>query len=58
MGPSLSLGSGAAEHLRTREYEELGFTGLALCFDYNALNEFVKDQGTYVVASPIYPHVM
>jgi hypothetical protein len=35
-----------AERLGTRECEELGFTGLALCSDCNALGEFVKDQGT------------
>ncbi|KAM0896742.1 hypothetical protein ACQ4PT_023015 [Festuca glaucescens] len=33
-----------AERLGTRECEDLGFTGLALCSDCNALGEFVKDQ--------------
>ncbi|VAH67036.1 selenoprotein F-like [Triticum dicoccoides] len=33
-----------AERLGARECEELGFTGLALCSDCNALAEFVKDQ--------------
>ncbi|KAK1668919.1 hypothetical protein QYE76_057078 [Lolium multiflorum] len=33
-----------AERLGTRECEELGFTGLALCSDCTALGEFVKDQ--------------
>uniref|UniRef100_A0ACD5XBP6 Uncharacterized protein n=1 Tax=Avena sativa TaxID=4498 RepID=A0ACD5XBP6_AVESA len=33
-----------AEQLGTRECEDLGFTGLALCSDCNALHEFVKDQ--------------
>ncbi|KAF0920494.1 hypothetical protein E2562_035387 [Oryza meyeriana var. granulata] len=32
------------ERLGVRECEELGFTGLALCSDCNALAEFVKDQ--------------
>lgn len=35
-----------AERLGARECEDLGFTGLALCSDCNALSEFVKDQGT------------
>ena len=34
------------ERLGARECEGLGFTGLALCSDCNALSEFVKDQGT------------
>lgn len=34
------------ERLGARECEDLGFTGLALCSDCNALSEFVKDQGT------------
>ncbi|BAB90212.1 selenoprotein-like [Oryza sativa Japonica Group] len=33
-----------AERFGARECEELGFTGLALCSDCNALAEFVKDQ--------------
>ncbi|KAK1668902.1 hypothetical protein QYE76_057061 [Lolium multiflorum] len=33
-----------AERLGTRECEDLGFTGLALCSDCTALGEFVKDQ--------------
>ncbi|CAL4972709.1 unnamed protein product [Urochloa decumbens] len=33
-----------AERLGARECEDLGFTGLALCSDCNALSEFVKDQ--------------
>jgi hypothetical protein len=36
------------ERLGARECEDLGFTGLALCSDCNALSEFVKDQGTGV----------
>ena len=36
--------SRGAERLGARECEELGFTGLALCSDCNALAEFVKDQ--------------
>nr|ACG31508.1 selenoprotein precursor [Zea mays] len=32
------------ERLGARECEDLGFTGLALCSDCNALSEFVKDQ--------------
>ncbi|GJM92218.1 hypothetical protein PR202_ga08660 [Eleusine coracana subsp. coracana] len=35
---------GSGEQLGARECEELGFTGLALCSDCNALAEFVKDQ--------------
>ena len=34
------------KRLGARECEDLGFTGLALCSDCNALSEFVKDQGT------------
>jgi hypothetical protein len=34
-----------AERFGARECEELGFTGLALCSDCNALAEFVKEQG-------------
>jgi hypothetical protein len=36
------------ERLGARQCEDLGFTGLALCSDCNALSEFVKDQGTHV----------
>uniref|UniRef100_A0A803P0W4 Selenoprotein F n=1 Tax=Cannabis sativa TaxID=3483 RepID=A0A803P0W4_CANSA len=34
----------AKEQLTTRECEDLGFTGLALCSDCNSLAEYVKDQ--------------
>ncbi|XP_062228322.1 uncharacterized protein LOC133926404 [Phragmites australis] len=37
-------GLSRAERLGARECEELGFTGLAVCSDCNALAEFVKDQ--------------
>ncbi|KAL7619033.1 hypothetical protein Lser_V15G02868 [Lactuca serriola] len=33
-----------AEKLSSKECEDLGFTGLALCSDCNALAEYVKDQ--------------
>lgn len=33
------------EQLSSRECENLGFTGLALCSDCNTLAEYVKDQG-------------
>ncbi|XP_076887240.1 uncharacterized protein LOC143537334 [Bidens hawaiensis] len=33
-----------AEQLSPKECEDLGFTGLALCSDCNALAEYVKDQ--------------
>lgn len=33
------------EQLSTRECEDLGFTGLALCSDCNTFAEYVKDQG-------------
>ncbi|KAL8214205.1 hypothetical protein R6Q57_003654 [Mikania cordata] len=33
-----------AEQLSSKECEDLGFTGLALCSDCNALAEYVKDQ--------------
>ncbi|XP_071690015.1 uncharacterized protein [Rutidosis leptorrhynchoides] len=36
--------SKAVEQLSTKECEDLGFTGLALCSDCNALSEYVKDQ--------------
>ncbi|XP_038688471.1 selenoprotein F [Tripterygium wilfordii] len=32
------------EKLSSRECEDLGFTGLALCSDCNTLSEYVKDQ--------------
>ncbi|KAD3336978.1 hypothetical protein E3N88_32498 [Mikania micrantha] len=35
-----------AEQLSSKECEDLGFTGLALCSDCNALAEYVKDQGS------------
>jgi hypothetical protein len=31
--------------LSSRECEDLGFTGLALCSDCNTLAEYVKNQG-------------
>jgi hypothetical protein len=48
---------------RRRTAQDEGVRGagvhrLCLCSDYNALNKFVKDQGMYVVASPLYPLVM
>jgi hypothetical protein len=58
MGPSLRVAAvvavvlmccsvlGSGEQLGARECEDLGFTGLALCSDCNALADFVKDQGT------------
>lgn len=33
------------ERLSSRECEDLGFTGLALCSDCNTFAEYVKDQG-------------
>jgi hypothetical protein len=47
-----------AERLGTRECEDLGFTGLALCSDCTALGEFVKDQGTSraLAGSPLHLH--
>lgn len=33
------------EQLSSRECEDLGFTGLALCSDCNTLAEYVKDKG-------------
>lgn len=50
----LSVLCRGAERLGARECEELGFTGLALCSDCNALAEFVKDQGACVTTgSPL-----
>ncbi|XP_020232797.1 selenoprotein F [Cajanus cajan] len=40
---ALSLGA-SAEQLSSRECENLGFTGLALCSDCNTLSEYVKDK--------------
>ncbi|XP_062092343.1 uncharacterized protein LOC133798154 [Humulus lupulus] len=40
----LPLDTTAKEQLSTRECENLGFTGLALCSDCNTLAEYVKDQ--------------
>ncbi|CAN8295429.1 unnamed protein product [Cochlearia groenlandica] len=34
----------AKEQLSTKECEDLGFTGLALCSDCHSLSEYVKDQ--------------
>lgn len=43
---AVAVASGASkEQLSTRECEDLGFTGLALCSDCNSLAEYVKDQG-------------
>lgn len=42
-----SLGA-SAEQLSSRECENLGFTGLALCSDCNTLSDYVKDKGQYV----------
>lgn len=39
----LALGT-TKEQLSSRECEDLGFTGLALCSDCNTLAEYVKDQ--------------
>ncbi|XP_061989316.1 uncharacterized protein LOC133707864 [Rosa rugosa] len=36
--------SSSVEQLSTRECENLGFTGLALCSDCNSLADYVKDQ--------------
>lgn len=33
------------EQLSSRECEDLGFTGLALCSDCHTLSEYIKDQG-------------
>ncbi|KAK7400862.1 hypothetical protein VNO78_12170 [Psophocarpus tetragonolobus] len=41
---ALSLVASAAEQLSSRECENLGFTGLALCSDCNTLSEYVKDK--------------
>ncbi|KAK9932193.1 hypothetical protein M0R45_019440 [Rubus argutus] len=38
------VGASSQEQLSTRECENLGFTGLALCSDCNSLAEYVKDQ--------------
>ena len=43
---SLSLGA-SAEQLSSRECENLGFIGLALCSDCNTLSEYVKDKGLF-----------
>ncbi|RXH67339.1 hypothetical protein DVH24_027459 [Malus domestica] len=43
---AVAVASGASkEQMSTRECENLGFTGLALCSDCNSLAEYVKDQG-------------
>ncbi|CAE5956645.1 unnamed protein product [Arabidopsis arenosa] len=34
----------AKEQFSTKECEDLGFTGLALCSDCHSLSEYVKDQ--------------
>lgn len=39
------LSASSKEQLSSRECENLGFTGLALCSDCNTLAEYVKDQG-------------
>lgn len=36
----------AKEQLSTKECEDLGFSGLALCSDCHSLSEYVKDQGS------------
>ncbi|KAM1513288.1 hypothetical protein ACFX1Z_024733 [Malus domestica] len=42
---AVAVASGASkEQMNTRECENLGFTGLALCSDCNSLAEYVKDQ--------------
>lgn len=41
------VGASSQEQLSTRECENLGFTGLALCSDCNSLAEYVKDQGPF-----------
>ncbi|KAL6191497.1 hypothetical protein ACLB2K_037887 [Fragaria x ananassa] len=40
----VGLSSASVEQLSTRECENLGFTGLALCSDCNSLADYVKDQ--------------
>lgn len=35
----------ATEQLSSRECEDLGFTGLALCSDCNTFADYVKDKG-------------
>lgn len=35
------------EQLSSRECEDLGFTGLALCSDCNTFAEYVKDPGIF-----------
>lgn len=42
---ALFLGA-SSEQLSSRECENLGFTGLALCSDCNTLSEYVKDKGS------------
>lgn len=39
------LASSSREVLSSKECENLGFSGLALCSDCNTLAEYVKDQG-------------
>ena len=41
---ALSIGT-STEQLSTRECENLGFSGLALCSDCNTFSEYVKDKG-------------
>ncbi|OMO91846.1 Thioredoxin-like protein [Corchorus capsularis] len=36
--------SSSGEQLSSKQYEDLGFTGLALCSDCNTLSEYVKDK--------------
>ncbi|KAL6194307.1 hypothetical protein ACLB2K_035391 [Fragaria x ananassa] len=40
----VGFSSASVEQLSTRECENLGFTGLALCSDCNSLSDYVKDQ--------------
>lgn len=41
----LSFSVIGAQELSSKECENLGFTGLALCSDCNSFADFVKDQG-------------
>ncbi|CAN4099538.1 unnamed protein product [Withania somnifera] len=50
-----------AEQLSTKECENLGFTGLALCSDCRTLAEYVKDQAVLEVCMRklvFYPEVV
>lgn len=46
------VSSSSREQLSSKQCEDLGFTGLALCSDCNTFYEYVKEKG--IIIQPFY----